>query len=226
VDELLLVLLKLFDELGLWKDGVELIGSWCFLLYQRHLHVRPLPLRTQDIDFLLPWPYPERTAVDLSDRLTKLGFHSARNPDGSHYFAHPELKLEFLAPERGRGGLEPRAIKALGVKAVSLRFMDMLFKDSISIKEGGVSVKVPAPLSFALHKLIIAQRRATRDKREKDIQQAVYVLAIIEPGEFDRAFKALPPKWAKLANASLAQAWGLFPLERPTLTRFGFAPQA
>ena len=74
MDALFLKLLKLFDELGLWKDGVELIGSWSFLLYQRHLGVRPLPLRTQDVDFLLPWPYPARSTVGLSDALSELGF--------------------------------------------------------------------------------------------------------------------------------------------------------
>jgi len=225
VDELLLVLLKLFDELGLWKDGVELIGSWSFLLYQKHLGVRPLPLRTQDVDFLLPWPYPARAAVDLSERLAVSGFRAARNPDGSHYFVHPELKLEFLVPERGRGEMGPRSIKALGLRAVSLRFMDMLLKDAIVIEEDGVSVRVPSPLNFALHKLIIAQRRVTRDKREKDVQQAVYVLTILDPAAFRGGLEALPGKWIKLARKSLAQAWDLFPLERPTLERHGLAPQ-
>jgi len=100
MDELFLRLLRLFDELGLWKDGVELVGSWSFLLYQRHLGVRPLPLRTQDIDFLLPWPYPQRPHLDLAGPLAELGFRSARNPDGSNYFIHPELKLEFLSRTR------------------------------------------------------------------------------------------------------------------------------
>ena len=94
MDALFLKLLKLFDELGLWKDGVELIGIWSFLLYQRYLGVRPLPLRTQDVDFLLPWPYPARSTVGLSEALSDLGFRSESNPDGSNYFIHPELKRE------------------------------------------------------------------------------------------------------------------------------------
>lgn len=111
MDALFLRLLKLFDELGLWNDGVELIGSWSFLLYQRHLGVGALPLRTQDVDFLLPLPYPSRSTVGLSAALSELGFRSANNPDGSTFFIHPELKLEFLSPERGKGGLDARAIK-------------------------------------------------------------------------------------------------------------------
>lgn len=225
MDALFLKLLKLFDELGMWKDGVELIGSWSFLLYQRHFGVRPLPLRTQDIDLLLPWPYPERSRVALSEALLKLGFRPAHNPDGSNYFIHPELKLEFLSPERGKGGLDARAIKPLGLRAVSLRFMDMLLKDSILLKEGSVHVRVPKPLNFCLHKFVIAQRRTNPDKREKDIQQAVYVLAILDPAEFMAEFEALPPKWRKLAEKSFAMAWTLFPLERPILRRHHLAPQ-
>lgn len=72
MDALLLKLLELFEEIGFWNDGVQLIGSWSFLLYQRHLGVRSFPLRTQDVDFLLPWPYPERDFVNLADRLAKL----------------------------------------------------------------------------------------------------------------------------------------------------------
>ncbi|MCR4297056.1 MAG: nucleotidyltransferase domain-containing protein [Elusimicrobia bacterium] len=226
MDALFLKLLTVFDELGLWKDGVELIGSWSFLLYQRHLGVRPLPLRTQDIDFLLPWPYPARSSVALSNALSKLGFHSASNADGSNYYIHPELKLEFLSPERGKGGLEARAIKPLGLRAVTLRFMDMLLKDSIYLEEGAVRVRVPKPLNFCLHKFIIAQRRVSSDKREKDIQQAVYVLAVLEPTAFKAGFEDLPPKWKKLAQKSFATAWDLFPLERPILARHQLAPQA
>ena len=191
MDALFLKLLKLFDELGLWKDGVELIGSWSFLLYQRHLGVRTLPLRTQDVDFLLPWPYPARSTVGLSEALSELGFRSANNPDGSTYFIHPELKLEFLSPERGKGGQDARSIKPLGVRAVTLRFMDMLLKDSIFVKEGNISVRVPKPLNFCLHKFVIAQRRTKPDKREKDIQQAVYVLAVLELAEFKAGFEVM-----------------------------------
>lgn len=226
MDERLLELLALFEELGLWEDGVQLIGSWSFLLYQRHLGVRPLPLRTQDVDFLLPWPYPDRGPVDLAGRLTKLGFHSERNSDGSNYFAHPELKLEFLVPERGRGGLEPRMVKPLGMRAISLRFMDMLRKDAIRIQEGDVRVRVPNPLNFCLHKLVIAQRRGGRGKREKDMLQAVYVLEILQPADFKAGLADLARNWRKLAEESLRQAWSLFPLERAVLSKHGLAPQS
>ncbi|MDE2142810.1 MAG: hypothetical protein KGJ84_10395 [Elusimicrobia bacterium] len=224
MEDLFQTLLKTFDDLGLWKDGVELIGSWSFLLYQRHLGVRALPLRTQDIDFLLPWPYRGRM-VDLSARLAELGFHSAMTSGGSIYFVHPELKLEFLTPERGKGGQDFRLVKPLGIKAIPLRFMDILLEDSMIISSDGLKARVPAPMNFCIHKLMIAQRRPAAAKREKDIQQAVYILGILDPVEFAKLTTALPPKWRALVRMSLESAWEMFPLERGTLAKFSIAPQ-
>ncbi|TPW21748.1 MAG: hypothetical protein FD126_368 [Elusimicrobia bacterium] len=224
MEDLFHALLKVFNELGLWKDGVELIGSWSFLLYQRHLGVRPLPLRTQDVDFLLPWPYRGRM-VDLSTRLSELGFHPVTSVNGSVHFVHPELKLEFLTPEHGKGGQDFRLVKALGVKAVPLRFMDMLLRDSILVGNGALKARIPAPLNFCLHKLLIAQRRPNAAKREKDIAQAVYVLGILDPASFAEGAADLPPKWRALIRKSLKSAWELLPLERETLARFDVTPR-
>lgn len=223
MEDLFQSILKAFAHLGLWSDGVELIGSWSFLLYQRHLGVRPLPLRTLDVDFLLPWPYPAARLVDLSAALGALGFEPRTAGSGSTYFAHPELKIEFLVPERGKGGFDYREVKPLGVRAVPLRFLDMLLKDPITLKEAGVTVRVPKPLNYCLHKLIIAQRRRgpnREEKREKDIQHATCVLEILSPEEFKEALSGLSPKWREFAEKSLEFAWEHFPLERPTLSRF------
>jgi hypothetical protein len=220
-------ILVAFDRLGLWKDGVELIGSWSFLLYQRHLGVRSLPLRTQDIDFLLPRPYPERQAVDLVGALSELGFHSAQSPTGSIYFIHPELRLEFLTPEFGRGENVGRSVKPLGIKAIQLRFLEMLLRDPIVVKEASVSVRVPNPKNFCLHKLIIAQRRPKKNsaKREKDIEQALYTLEILDHNKFKSAMDILPAKWKALILESLRQAWELFPLQHPLLQKLDLTPQ-
>lgn len=218
-------ILQVFDEAGLWKDGVELIGSWSFLLYQRHLGVRKLPLRTQDVDFLVPRPYPRRQAVDLAARLKELGFRPASTNFGSTFFAHPELKLEFLVPERGKGDEAAWAVGALGVKAIPLRFMDMLLKDSIVLREGEVAVRVPSPVRFCAHKLLIAQRRRNKPKKERDIEQAIYVLETLDTIWFKATLDECPKKWRGLIERSLSEAWELLPLERPTLSKHGFTPQ-
>ncbi len=32
--------LKIIDDNDLWKEGIVLIGSWCFFLYQEHFGVK------------------------------------------------------------------------------------------------------------------------------------------------------------------------------------------
>src|SRR3990167_6075956 len=118
-------ILQVVERHHLWDEGVELIGSWCFYLYQRHLGVKPYPFKTQDIDFLLPYPYRGHTKVDLVDELKRLGFQHDFRPDGSVYLWNAELRIEFLIPERGRGRDKAVEIKALAVKAMPLRFVDM-----------------------------------------------------------------------------------------------------
>lgn len=230
MEDLFQKIIKVFADLGLWANGLELIGSWSFLLYQRHLGVRPLPMKTQDVDFLLPWPYPAKRIVNLSAALNELGFRQEATSTGASFFMHPELKIEFLVPERGKGGLDYRLVKPLGLKAIPLRFLDMLLKDSIVVKDSGVSVRVPKPMNYCLHKLIIAQRRSGRknkeEKREKDILHAVHVLGILNPDEFKKELVNFSPKWRRLAEQSLKFAWETFPLERPTLKRFMDAPEA
>lgn len=225
MDDIFAALLAEFEDAGLWRDGVELIGSWSFLLYQRHLGVRKFPVRTQDVDFLLPRPYPKRALIDIGARLQKLGFRSASASDGSTYFLHPDLKLEFIVPERGEGDSDSPRVQPLGIRAISLRFMDMLLRDSIVLKEAGAHVRVPKPLNFCLHKLIIAQRRKNKAKRPRDIEQAICTLDIIAPSDFKAGLAACPKGWRSLIEKSLQEALESLPLERAVLMRHGVAPQ-
>jgi len=43
VAEIVSKILKVFADNGLFDEGVELIGSWCFRLYQKHLGVTNFP---------------------------------------------------------------------------------------------------------------------------------------------------------------------------------------
>src|SRR3990167_3790428 len=151
--------LKVFDENDLWDEGVELIGSWCFLFYQKRFGAKPYPFRTQDVDFLISLPYCGQKKFDAGAALEKLGFRQGFNGDGSIYYWTTELKVEFLVPERGKGVDHALSVRPLSLKATPLRFVDMLLQDPVTVKVGDITAKVPNPLNFCLHKLIIAQRR-------------------------------------------------------------------
>jgi hypothetical protein len=73
----------------------------------------------------------------------------------------------------------PSPMPALGgTSAENLRFLDFLIYEpvrTVLLHREGVSVNVPAPERYAVHKLIVASRRLTdalgRAKRDKDLLQ-------------------------------------------------------
>jgi len=75
---------------------------------------------------------------------------------------------------------KPANMPALGgASAEPLRFMDFLIRDpvrSILLHGAGISVVIPDPCRYAVHKLIIAGRRQNdaggQAKRDKDLRQA------------------------------------------------------
>src|SRR5512143_2774838 len=62
--EPVLAILRAMTQHQLWESGFEIIGSWCFLLYQKHLPMERYPLKTEDLDILVPRPFKGR-AFDL-----------------------------------------------------------------------------------------------------------------------------------------------------------------
>ncbi len=129
---------------GLWEYGIEVIGSWCFLIYQRYLPLEKYPLRTQDIDILIPLPYKGKS-FNISSMLKQLGFEENFNPDGSIFFTGCGLKIEFLSPKRGREKKTTEYIKSLAVSPQLLRFMDILLQETIIINIAkGIRVRLPS----------------------------------------------------------------------------------
>ena len=115
-------------------------------------------LRTVDPSFA---PFEKRSAPGLS-----AGFRNARG-----------FKVEFLTPHRGdrADGDGASLLPALAVGAPSLAFLDYLIRDpvpSVALYEAGIAVVVPAPARYAIHKLIVASRRANLAKAPKDLDQA------------------------------------------------------
>lgn len=188
-------ILKVFDDNNLFDEGVELIGSWCFQLYQRHLGAKSFPLRTQDIDFLIPNPFQGKDHLNFIRQLEDLGFSCDFNRDGSIYLWNAELKIEFITPEKGKGSDNSIRIKKLGLNAIPLRFTALLLDNPITITEDGIKILIPSPTNFCLHKFIIASRRRKKDKVLKDLQQAICTSVIVDTKEIQELFESLPKKW-------------------------------
>ena len=208
----------------LWEAGFEIIGSWCFLLYQKHLPLERYPLRTEDLDILVPRPFKGRP-FDFGALLQRLGFSQHFNPDGSMYFTGGGIKVEFVTKERRDGTRPPRHIKELALTPQELRYLDILLADAIVLKLGqGIRARVPSPSAFLLHKLFLAERVERRGKKEKDIKQAVFIgqYALTEKPETVRLLSlwgGLPKKWKTLIRQSLVKAREIMPLEDAVIRR-------
>jgi hypothetical protein len=218
-------ILKVFAANHLFEEGVELIGSWCFQLYQKHLGAKSFPLRTQDIDFLIPNPFSGKEHADFITQLEGLGFNRDFKRNGSLYLWNAELKIEFITPEKGRGVDSAIKIKKLGVNAIPLRFVSLLLDNPISIVEGDVKILVPNPANFCLHKLIIASRRIKIDKSIKDLQQGICTSVIVDKQKIKRLFDSLPKKWRHAILRMIEKSKTELPLLNEEIEKLKFTLQ-
>ena len=124
-----------------------------------------------------------------------------RGNEGYIKLDHPDLIFELLVPERGRGIDKPYPLPKLGMNATALRFLNFLTMNIIEVKVKDVVIKLPHPVNFALHKLIIFQRRLKEEKAEKDRNTAIQILkALITKSDnriLNHTFRAINPKWQK-----------------------------
>jgi hypothetical protein len=196
-------LLAEMERLGFFEAGIELIGSYCFKVYQSHFGVEWFPLRTLDIDFAVPIPYKGPSA-DLEAVLKELGFRQEFCTDGTIFFEGNGLKIEFVQPRKGRStkGRLPE-VKELATVPIPLPYLNLLLdhKVEVSLRDIG-RIALPSMPAFTLHKLLIASLSERKEKREKDYKQACAVAKKIITDrnlidEVHKIFAEMPKSWRK-----------------------------
>lgn len=201
---------KLFAEmerLGLFSAGVELVGSYCFKVYQSHFGVEWFPLRTVDVDFAIPLPYKGPSA-DLEAVLKELGFRQIFNSDGTIFYEGNELKIEFLQPRKGGGDKKITKVKELSTNPVPIPYLNLLLDNKLEVSLRDIGrIALPSMPAFVLHKLLIAFIPIRKEKKEKDLKQACTVAKkvvreekLIE--ELHGLLKNMPKTWRKKINTS------------------------
>lgn len=208
--DLVVEVLRRLDKAGVLQ-GMVLVGSWCVHFYKDYFDGAALSaIRTRDMDFLIPTPPKLKGEVHVAELLKDLGFLTEFHGDGSVSLSHPELIVDFLVAERGRGAEKPYLVKSLGVKAQPLRYMSLLSDDTIKVRSHGLALTLPHPINYAFQKLIISGRRAAEEKAVKDRLQAVEVLReVVARGDEGKArtkFQELPAGWRKAILAGLKAA--------------------
>jgi hypothetical protein len=199
--ELCIEVLGRLDKAGILKN-IVLVGSWCTVFYKEFFGSTRymVSLKTRDIDLLIPRPSAIKAKTDVAELLKDLGFVVGfTGSKGYIRLEHPQLIVEFLVPERGRGSDKPYSLSQLGLNAQALRFLGFLAENTITTKVGTLTITLPHPANFALHKLLVMTRRPTAEKQMKDKEAAIRILtALFNKGLADivrEKFHTMPRRW-------------------------------
>jgi hypothetical protein len=212
--ELCLEVLRRFHKAGI-LGGLILIGSWCVYFYTEYFadtaYMDHTAMRTRDLDFLIDNPAKIKHTVNIPELLKDLGFVTVfKGSRGYIKLDHPELILEFLVPEKGKGTDSPVYLPKLGLNAVALRFLSFLSSNIIKLRVENFYLTLPHPANFSLHKLIIFQRRLREEKAVKDRNTAIAILkALINKGEINtvkKVFNSALPGWQRKILNGLKEA--------------------
>ncbi|MFP4012352.1 MAG: GSU2403 family nucleotidyltransferase fold protein [Spirochaetaceae bacterium] len=216
-DELFLTIIDRLSQGGVLTD-IVLIGSWVLPVYRAYFNDAPeIPvLRTTDLDFLVGMPPKVRREFDVPAALSELGFEPEWSLQGDYCkYVHPDMEVEFLIPEQGRGVGRSISVDALRVEAQPLRFLSLAYDRSMVVRYRGYEIRVPEPEAFVLLKLLVIPRRKDRSKIEKDAYTARslgdYLLDNTERRErLIGMFSELPKGWQrKIRSAAKEHFTGL-----------------
>jgi hypothetical protein len=178
---------------GVFRLGAVLVGIVAYQTYSAMLGSK-LPissLQTGDVD-IAQFKYlsvaiedqipPVLDVLKAADK-TFRPIPTIHGPHVTSYAAKGGLRVDFLTPNEGADTDTPQRLPALQTDAQPLRFLDYQIRDpepAVILYGAGVYVNVPAPQRFAVHKLMIARRRREgAAKRDKDVQQAEALLALL-----------------------------------------------
>ena len=217
--------LKAMAAVGVFRLGGTLVGTHAFRLYALELGMRLRGLfdATQDVDIAafqrLSVALDDKVDPSLGSALGGLGIEPApaidqRRP--TRWRAKGGgLAIDFLAPsfteEEG-----PVKLDTFDGWAQGLHFLNYLIADpiqAVALYLDGILVQIPQPERYAVHKLIVAQRRnpANRPKARKDLDQAQALIETLATERrellrdaYDAAMEA-GPKWRAAITASLRQ---------------------
>ncbi|SEB07282.1 nucleotidyltransferase family protein [Rubrimonas cliftonensis] len=215
-------------KVGVFRLGGTLVGTHAFRCYEGELGVRigfDDAAMTDDIDIAsferLSIVLEDRVDPPLADVFADLRFDPVPSIERGRVWRWRQTErqalVEFLTPSfDAEEGV--RDLPALGVSAQSLHFLNYLIAEPIHaafLYRSGVLVRIPRPERFAIHKLIVSDRR--RDgvesiKARKDLAQAAFLIEVLaeerpeDLAEAHEAARASGPAWRKRLDAALRRA--------------------
>lgn len=217
-------ILAAMADAGTFRLGGTIVGTNAFRMYEGELGIR-LPLggmaNTGDIDIAqfekLSVALEDQVDPGLAETFSTLKFDPLPGLDPGHTWRWVQggsgQLVEFLTPAFGEETI--RDLPALGVNAQALNYLNFLIAEPIhaaAIYRSGVLVQVPRPERYAIHKLIIADRRRDGEgslKASKDREQAAFLIEAMaedRPDDLRRAYVTamdVGPRWREHISNSL-----------------------
>lgn len=213
-------------RVGAFRLGGTLVGTHAFRLYAAELGVG-LPQGaavTQDVDIAafenLKLAIDDHTDPTLAETFRDLRLMPAPGMDPKNRSTRWVMQdggtiVDFLAPKMQEKS-ETVLLEPLGVHAQALPFLNFLIADPIAavgLYRSGILVQIPKPERYAIHKLIVAQRRSAgfEAKARKDLAQAGHLIRILaddRPYELEAAYRkaiSTGPKWREAIDRSFRQ---------------------
>lgn len=217
-------LLNSFSQSGVFRLGGTIVGTVAFRFYEGELGVSlgfDELAQTDDIDIdsfeRLSFAIGDQVDAPLSEVFRELEFSPVASLDRASVWKWEQsgsgVMVEFLMPAQRDETI--RKLPALGVDAQALRHLDYLLERPIKaagLYRSGVLVQIPRPEAYAIHKLIVAERRRGGPdaiKARKDRAQSAFLieaLAELRPDELAEAYEdamARGDRWQEKIEASL-----------------------
>ena len=219
-------LLLAMARVGTFRLGGALIGTNAFRLMEGELGTT-LPLgsvaSTGDVDIAqferLSVALQDNVEPSLAETFSALKFDPVQGLDRNSVWRWRQrgatgMMVEFLTPSFDeKEGI--RDLPALGVKARALHHLNYLISEpinAVALYRDGILVQIPRPEKFAIHKLIVADRRrdgSVSFKAEKDRHQAAFIIATMaedRPSDIWEAYEdalARGPRWRERIERTL-----------------------
>lgn len=211
-------ILETLANAGLFKRGVTLVGTVAYQTYPCILgaYLQSSAFTTNDVDLNLVEFAPNDDEEDIEVVLQRADptFRPKWHPDDTlpkAFQTDSGLRVDMLTRLARQKTV---LIEQIGCAAIPLSFQELPAEDTISavaLYGKGVLVRVPTPVNFAIHKLIVAQRRNEAAKRAKDLRQALELIEILLETDQDSLLDALDrtrsrgKAWKSAINASLKE---------------------
>lgn len=223
-DRMLGAALDAIAHAGLFKNGAVLVGTAAYMMLEPYVGRRlpsptlmtgDLDLATMDVALTADPTESLETILRRADPTFEAVMQLDPRQPAARYRNSSGYIVDLLIQTR-RSGERPVHLPKLEAGAEPLQHLAWLIESPVSavaLWGTGIAVQIPQPARFAVHKLIVAQRRGPTDrpKRQKDLAQADAVITALyshDPFAVEDALESARgqgPSWRRAIERSLAE---------------------